>query len=275
MARGRRSSGGKPSKAEQLRERSKGLQAHQFHRFLDEVSTKRQELSDANTEHASAWKQADVLGIHPRAAKQIARLDKMDAVKRADELRSFDQMRGFMAERWGAEPDLYEQLPPATPLEAAIERSGTGDDDNDASRSLGDLVNHLVEGAASEDATKPAYDITPPPDLTGASDAAALEADWGEDGADATSPELDNAGCTFANGRAAGRDGKGPDANPHATNSPSHAIWERGRAQGVAAGDDDLYEAVGDDSPLAEEEPKKRGRRRTNGTDAAGAAAVH
>jgi uncharacterized protein (UPF0335 family) len=271
VARGRRSSGGKPNKAEQLRERSKGLQAHQFHRFLDEVSAKRQELNDANTEHASAWKQADALGIHPRAAKQIARLDKMDALKRQDELRSFDQMRGFMAERWGAEPDIYEQ-PPATPLEAAIEeRSGGGDDDPP---SLGDLVNHLVEDAANEDGPKPAYDVASPPDLPGPD--VALEADWGEDGADAASPELDNAGYTFANGRAAGRDGKGPEANPHAATSPSHAIWERGRAQGAAAGDDDdLYEAVGDDSPPVEETPKKRGRRRSSGSDAAGAAAVH
>lgn len=272
MARGRRSSGGKPNKAEQLRERSKGLQAYQFHRFLDEVSEKRQYLSDANTEHASAWKQADALGIHPRAAKQIARLDKMDALKRQDELRSFDQMRKFMAERWGAEPDIYEQ-PPVTPLEDAIERSGSGDDD--APQSLGDLVGQLVDDAADEDSAKPLYDVASPPDLPGQADSAP-DADWGEDGADAASPELDNAGYTFANGRTAGRDGMGPENNPHAVTSPSHAIWERGRVQGASAGDaDDLYEAVGDDSPPVEEAPKKRGRRRSSGSNAAGAAAIH
>ena len=271
MARGRRSSGSKPSKAEQLRERARGLQPNQFFDFLDEVSTKRQDLADANTEHASAWKKADALGIHPRAAKQIARLDKMDAVKRADELRSFDQMRAWMAERWGGQPDIFEQ--PATPLEEAIERTGSGDEP----QALGDVVRQLVEGADEDAGPKPLYDVASPPDLPGQQHeaAGAPEADWGEDGDADASPELDNAGYTFANGRTAGRHGHGAEMNPHAVTSPSHAIWERGRLQGAkdGHGDDDLMEAVSDDPPA--EEPKTRGRRRSRGTDAAGAAAVH
>ena len=275
MARGRRSSGSKPSKAEQLRERAKGLQAEQFFSFLDEVSTKRQDLADANTEHASAWKQCDALGIHPRAAKQIARLDKMDPVKRADELRSFDQMRRWMAERWGGQPDIFEQERPATPLEEAIERTASTGDEPQA---LGDVVRQVVEGSGEDAGPKPLYDVASPPDLPGkqSETAGAPEADWGDDGADAASPELDNAGYTFANGRTAGRHGHGPDMNPHATTSPSHAIWERGRIQGAkdGDGDDDLMEAVrGDPEPA--EVPKPRSRRRSRGTDAAGAAAVH
>lgn len=273
MARGRRSSGNKASKAEQLRERARGLQSHQFFDFLDEVSTKRQDLADANTEHASAWKKADALGIHPRAAKQIARLDKMDAEKRADELRSFDQMRRWMAERWGGQPDIFEQ--DATPLEEAIERtSSTGDEP----QALGDVVRQMVEDAGADAGPKPLYDVASPPDLPGQQGeaAGAPEADWGEDGADAASPELDNAGYTFANGRTAGRQGHGAEMNPHPVTSPSHAIWERGRIQGAkdGDGDDDLLEAVSDDPP-AEEEPKPRSRRRSRGADAAGAAAVH
>lgn len=272
MARGRRSSGSKPSKAEQLRERAKGLQSHQFFDFLDEVSTKRQDLADANTEHASAWKKADALGIHPRAAKAIARLDKMDAVKRADELRSFDQMRAWMMERWGSQPDIFEQ--PSTPLEEAIDRtSSTGDE----AQALGEVVRQLVEGADEDAELKPAYDVSSPPDLPGKQSeaAGAPEADWGEDGEAAANPELDNAGYTFANGRTAGRQGHGAEANPHPATSPSHAIWERGRLQGAkdGDGDDDLMEAVSDDPPV--EEPKTRSRRRSRGTDAAGAAAVH
>ncbi len=275
MARGRRSSGSKPSKAEQLRERSKGLQSRQFFDFLDEVSTKRQDLADANTEHASAWKKADALGIHPRAAKQIARLDKMDAVKRADELRSFDQMRAWMAERWGGQPDLYEQEQAATPLEEAIDRtSSTGDD----AQALGEVVGQLA-GEVGEDAgPKPLYDVASPPDLPGQQAEAngAPEADWGEDGDAGASPELDNAGYTFANGRTAGQQGHGAEMNPHPATSPSHVIWERGRVQGAkdGDGDDDLLEAVSGD-PEPAEEPKPRGRRRSRGTDAAGAAAVH
>lgn len=275
MARGRRSSS-KPSKAEQLRERAKGLQAEQFLSFLDEVSTLRQDLADANTEHAGAWKKADALGIHPRAAKQIARLDKMDAVKRADELRSFDQMRRWMAERWGAQPDLYEQEQPATPLEEAIDRtSSTGDEP----QALGNVVRLVVEGVEDAGAEpKPLYDVASPPDLPGqqTEGAGVPEADWGEDGADAASPELDNAGYTFANGRTAGRQGHGAEMNPHAETSPSHAIWERGRVQGAkdGDGDDDLLEAVSGD-PEPAEEPKPRSRRRSRNTDAAGAAAVH
>lgn len=271
MARGRRSSGSKPSKAEQLRERARGLQPNQFFDFLDEVSTKRQDLADANTEHASAWKKADALGIHPRAAKQIARLDKMDAVKRADELRSFDQMRAWMAERWGGQPDIFEQ--PATPLEEAIERSGSSDEP----QALGDVVRQLVEGADEDAGPKPLYDVASPPDLPGQQNeaAGAPEADWGEDGDADASPELDNAGYTFANGRTAGRQGHGAEMNPHLEISPSHAIWERGRVQGTkdGDGDDDLLEAVSDDPP--EEEPKTRSRRRSRGADAAAAAAVH
>ncbi|KAA0579037.1 hypothetical protein FZ983_17080 [Azospirillum sp. B21] len=273
MARGRRSSGSKPSKAEQLRERARGLQSHQFFDFLDEVSTKRQDLADANTEHASAWKKADALGIHPRAAKQIARLDKMDAVKRADELRSFDQMRRWMAERWGGQPDIFEQ--DATPLEEAIDRtSSTGDEP----QALGDVVRQMVEDAGEDAGPKPLYDVASPPDLPGqqAEASGAPEADWGDDGAEEVNPELDNAGYTFANGRTAGRQGHGPEANPHLESSPSHVIWERGRVQGALTGDtdDDLLEAVSGE-PEPAEEPKPRSRRRSRGTDAAGAAAVH
>lgn len=271
MARGRRSSGSKPSKADQLRERSKGLQADQFLSFLDEVSTKRQELADANMEHASAWKKAETLGIHPRAAKLIARLDKMDAVKRADELRSFDQMRAFMTERWGTQPDIFEQQE-ATPLEVAIERAGSTDDEP---RLLGDMVGDLVDAAAER--VKPAYDLMTPPNLPGApAAAAAAEADWGEDGAEDANPELETAGYTFANGKTAGRQGHGSEMNPYPATSPSHAIWERGRVAGAAAGDDDdLLEEQGDDAQ-PEEAPKSRPRRRGGkSTDAAVAAAVH
>ena len=273
MARGRRSSGSKSSKADQLRQRAKGLQPEQFFDFLDEVSTKRQDLADANTEHASAWKKADALGIHPRAAKQIARLDKMDSVKRADELRSFDQMRRWMAERWGGQPDIFEQ--DAAPLEEAIERTSSAGAEPQA---LGDVVRQMVEDAGEDGGPKPLYDVASPPDLPGQQAEAngAPEADWGDDGAEEVNPELDNAGFTFANGRTAGRQGHGAEMNPHPVASPSHAIWERGRVQGAkdGDGDDDLLEAVSDDPP-AEEEPKTRSRRRSRGADAASAAAVH
>ncbi|QCO14014.1 hypothetical protein D3869_01520 [Azospirillum brasilense] len=44
----------------------------------------------------------------------------------------------------------------------------------------------------------------------------------------------EGAGFAFNNGKTAGRQGHGPDANPHDAETPEHGLWERGRAAGAA-----------------------------------------
>ncbi|UKJ74542.1 hypothetical protein [Azospirillum brasilense] len=44
----------------------------------------------------------------------------------------------------------------------------------------------------------------------------------------------EGAGYAFNNGKTAGKQGHGPDANPHDAETPEHALWERGRVAGAA-----------------------------------------
>lgn len=44
----------------------------------------------------------------------------------------------------------------------------------------------------------------------------------------------EGAGFAFNNGKTAGKQGHGPDANPHAADTPEHGLWERGRTAGAA-----------------------------------------
>lgn len=236
------------NKAEVRRARAKGLTSEQFFGFVDDVKEARQELDDANTAHATTHKKADGLGIHPQAVKLYLRLDKMEDTKRNDFLRAFDQYRGW-ADHWHAQADLYEQPgADATPLEEAI--NATDRDSSDEPKPLGDIVAGIVADA------KPAYDVASPPDLPGA-ETADEQADWGEEGADETNAELENAGFTFAEGRKAGQQGAEADANPHPAASPSHAIWERGRVQGAADEPAEDQDETADDADQHEVAPAR------------------
>ncbi|MFC5359552.1 hypothetical protein [Azospirillum himalayense] len=44
----------------------------------------------------------------------------------------------------------------------------------------------------------------------------------------------EGAGFAFNNGKTAGKQGHGPDANPHDAETPEHGLWERGRVAGAA-----------------------------------------
>ncbi|CAO3428809.1 hypothetical protein [Azospirillum argentinense] len=43
----------------------------------------------------------------------------------------------------------------------------------------------------------------------------------------------EDAGYAFNNGKTAGKQGHGPDANPHDAETPEHGLWERGRVAGA------------------------------------------
>src|SRR4051812_26189062 len=98
----------KSSKAEQRRQRAHGLDRDTYMDFMAGVAEKKQELDDAQTSHAGAWKKAEPLGVHPDVAKLFGKLDRMEDTKRNDYLRAFDTYRPWY-EHWHAQPDMFEQ----------------------------------------------------------------------------------------------------------------------------------------------------------------------
>jgi hypothetical protein len=249
---------GKPSKSEQRARRADSLDPRTFQTFVAEAASAKQELDDANMAHAGAWKKADALGIHAQAAKLYCRLDKMEATKRADFLRAFDQYREW-AGHWVAQPDMLED-------DGAAETAGAAgpDDQVDEERDEG--------GAAETPIGEPARETEP---LAAAEPIAAEPeaADWGEDRAAEASAELETAGYTFAAGKQAGHDGAEAGANPHPETSPSHPIWLRGHAQGVKEREEAAAAPATDaDQDEARNEAASNGRRRrrARGGDDAG-----
>lgn len=246
---------GKANKADQRRQKAHGLDRETFEGFIATVKDARQELDDANMAHAGAWKKADALGIHPGAAKLFCKLDKMEDAKRSDFLRSFDHYRKWVD--WDAQPDLWDDQPANAPPATDAEQ----DDGGDADEHEPGL--DLTESTPR----KP----TPLPDTD-----TVLQEQEEEDPVDDTpaeaTEELTNGGYTFAAGRSTAMSGNGADFNPHPKGTPSHDMWARGHAQGLAdkAAEDEAGEQ--DDDSADEAPSTRRGRSRRA---SAASASVH
>jgi hypothetical protein len=229
---------GKSKKAAERARIASRLTPEMFKKFLVEVADKRQDLDDAAMAHAAEFKHADSLGIHRGAAKLTIQLDRYEPAKRADFLRSFDQMRDWM-EHWDAQPDLLEQ-----------ETESDGEDGGD-----GDLESEgaIFEGAGDGSG----YGETTTAETTDAAEETiVVDADPGEDDALVVDEPLDEAGYTFACGKKAGLEGKQPEDNPETDKRlKAHNIWERGRALG------ERLLAHPEEAELAEG-PKPRARRK-------------
>lgn len=215
------------------------LTPEMFKNFLAEVAEKRQDLDDAAMAHAAEFKHADSLGIHRGAAKLTIQLDRYEPAKRADFLRSFDQMRDWM-EHWDAQPDLLEQ-----------EEQASGEDDG------GDLE---TEGAIFEGAGEDGggYGETIATETAAATEETiVVDADPGEDEALVVDEDLDDIGFRFGAGKAAGLAGQDVEleAPDKALHPAAYNSYVRGHALGVQ---------LRLNPPAEEEEtaPKPRGRRK-------------
>jgi hypothetical protein len=211
------------------------LTEDQFLDFLDDVANAKQAIDDANMSNANAWKKADKLGIHSQAAKLVQRLRKMEPLKRADFLRSFDKYRPWAG--LDEQPDMLDRLveqdnEPAAPVAAAPASEPEAEAEDDAA---GDGTAAAPRGDGEKE-DKPATD-------------------WGAGLADASDAELEDAGHIFNSGLEAGRGEHGPEKNPHADGSTKALMWERGRAKGAAEA------AAGGATVVPLDQAGKRGRR--------------
>lgn len=184
------------------------LTADVFHGFLRAVAATKQKCDDANMANAGQWKKAEPQGIHPAAAKVIAKLDGMEDTKRADFLRSFDHMRSLMP--WTAQADIFE-----------TEQTAAGDPD------------HRDDDGEGRDAEDPAE--REPADALVAEErepVAEVEADVGEEIPTEVTEELERVPGEFAAGRKAAGDGQPAEANPHPEGGVLHTNWARGHKLG-------------------------------------------
>lgn len=207
----------KGKKAEQRRQKARGLDRETYMGFMADVAEKKQELDDTKMSHAGAWKKAEALGIHPDVAKLFAKLDRYEPTKLADWLRSFDKYRPWY-EDWTAQPDLWDDQPTES---AGAEQEDREDGDGDEPG----LDLDQRETAA-------AGDPEPPPD-TEAVLREQEEADPVDETPAEATEELAGAGYTFEAGRGNALAGNGAELNPHPASSPSRDIWARGHAQGL------------------------------------------
>lgn len=132
----------------------------------------------------------------------------MEAMKRNDFLRAFDEMRRWSD--WASQPDMFAEADEAHEASAG---DGDGDDAGGAAETEHDIVDDGErEPVASE-----------------------LEADGQEDGeAEAeVTEELAGAGFIFAEGKEAPLAGRPAEDNPHPQDTAAHPIWARGHAQGT------------------------------------------
>jgi hypothetical protein len=200
----------KSKKAEARAAAGRVLDSRTFHRFIGDVAALKQELDDAGTAHASGWKKADPLGIHPEAAKLYCRLDKMEDTKRADFLRAFDRYREWSD--WAIQPDMFDD---ESVMAGAMAREADGDGTDEAPE--------RSERAPAEPGPLPVTE-----------EALKVDADLGEETAVEATEELAGAGFIFADGKQAALDGREAEVNPHAEGATAHSIWARGHARGVA-----------------------------------------
>jgi len=224
------------AKGKKKQRQARGVSQEVFNGFIASVASTKQDVDDATTANAGAWKKADTLGIHPEAAKLYLRLDRMEDLKRADFLRSFDIYRGWAD--WSAQVDMFEQqedrdpAPSAPPLRLVDAESGEPIEGGETGGESGPIV-------TSEELLEQQK----------------LDADVGEENPIQSTEDLENAGYTFGAGKQAAIEGEPVEANPHPEHSPSHALWARGHAVGMALPAEE--EAEKEPAP-----PTGRGRRR-------------
>lgn len=224
-------------KAEDRKARASRLTAKQFKSFIGSVGELRQDLDDASMAHAAEFKKADSLGIHKAASALVMKLDKMEAAKRADFLRSFDTYRDWM-EEWDAQADLLEQDDESSGEDGGEDGEGGGYGDASNPPPVGEPTRAEPEAPVQQ-----------------------VDADQG-DNLNQTVVQLEDAGYIFATGKAAGLEGKEPGDNPHQETQPAFAVWERGRALGAEHRENPPVEAE-------EPAPKKGARRRKKADEGA------
>lgn len=246
---------GKAAQREQARHH---LTKDKFEGFTRNIKRLKQELADSTTAHAAAWKDADPMGIHPKAAKLFLDLDRMEDTKREDFLRSFDRYRAWAG--WGAQPDMFEQPeePADEPLPFQAAAPPTPEHDTEglgegAGEESGDLIDEVEEVEAAE---------------TG------VDADGEEDEGDTEVTEDPMQGPKeFEAGREAAKSGAEAEENPHPAGTSLSLAWANGHKQGLR---DKAFEeeAAAEEDRGAEVVPMTRGRSRGRRT-AAEPAVVH
>lgn len=223
-------------KAEDRKARASRLTAKQFKSFIGSVGELRQDLDDASMAHAAEFKKADSLGIHKAASALVMKLDKMEAAKRADFLRSFDTYRDWM-EEWDAQADLLEQDDESSGEDEGGEGGGYCDTSNPPP--IGEPTRAEPEAPVQQ-----------------------VDADQGEETGSGPVEDLEKAGYIFATGKAAGLAGEDLEAGaPDQKQQPAaYASYSRGHALGVQQRENPP--AADDD-----EVPKKKGSRRRKKPD--------
>ncbi len=151
--------------------------------------------------------------------------------------------------------DLVEQDEDEPPVEAA-----TDGDDGAAPQPLDDADGEGTGAARGEG--------------DGAEEIGPADSDWGQGLAAADDGEVEHGGAVFNKGLEAGRDGFGPETNPHADGTPKAMLWERGRAKGAAdreteqaAHDDAVYEATCAGNKAGEADEAREANPHDAGTD--------
>lgn len=67
-----------------------GVQLDRLPKLADEISAKKQKVSDAATDHAGIYKRAEKMGFHKKALKDAVKLRDMEPAKRNDYLASLN-----------------------------------------------------------------------------------------------------------------------------------------------------------------------------------------
>lgn len=186
-----------------------GMEPVKLDRLVASIKRARQAKDDANTAHASIWKEAKDAGCHTEALKLALKLDKMEDDKRNDFLRSFDQLRGHLGLNRAL--DMFDQVGAEVSIAADSDKASPGPapqwDGNDAPFDVdqpGESGEEVIPAAAAEDEQQ--------------EEAAAAEPETAADWRDAEIPVdqmPEDAGACFNAGCAARRAGEGEDANPH------------------------------------------------------------
>ena len=202
----------KTSKTDQKRASQSRLTREEFFSIMGGIRAARQELDDANMNHAGLYKSAEAQGVHNAAAKLFLTLNKMEPTKRTDFLRAFDRYRSWS--NWGAQLELLQEDEQAEPAEPEEAKTGAGEGEEERDPVVAELVPPIA-------AAEPAEEEVEGPD-----------AHWGEEQSLTDDPTLEGAGFTFAAGEEAGIKGYLAEANPHAHDSAAHGVWEKGRAKG-------------------------------------------
>lgn len=167
----------------------------------------KQVQSDANTEHASAWKALEEAGVASNQGwKWGIKLERMEATKRAAVLASFDEARRHL--------NLDAQL--ELQLEDIADRLRT-DVGSAGAAAIGE-----IDGSALDEAADQLFGKTEE-----------LDPEWQPPAERPDDPAFNRGGVYYGGGRDAGLDGQELPDNPHPSGSVEGGLWEAGWREGV------------------------------------------